>query len=127
MTLFSPNELTDWLQYDVQPGPAAQVERVVAGWLSEATGLDAFPDPLPPALYAWAIELAGIAYENPTSMTDDQAGETRSAWADRKRQILLSAAAWGQRNATPGAGSTPSPLGRFPAAPGWPETFSRRW
>lgn len=125
MTLFSPDELAAWLQYEVEPTSAAQVERVVAGWLSEATGLDAFPDPLPPVLYAWAVELAGIAYENPTSMTDDQAGETRSAWADRKRQILLSATAWGQR--TSGTSAAPLPRGRFPAAQPWPDPLGGRW
>ncbi len=97
-----PQRLTTFLGYPAdQPVTQQQsevAESMAVGWLSEATGLDAWPDPVPKIIDTWILELAAIAFENPTSMEDDQAGEVRSGWRDRRSQILAQARAWSARN-----------------------------
>ena len=95
---------------------------VVAGWILGATGWASVPaeDAIPAPLKAWALELGGIAYENPTSQTDDQTDLVRSAWRDRRSQILAEIRAWAQSNGTV-AGSTPAPRGSFPKPLPYPD------
>lgn len=127
MTLFTPPQLSAWLQYPVETAAAEIVERVVAGWLLEATGLASLPSP-PPELFSWALELGGIAYENPTSMSTDQAADVTQSWGDRRSQILRSAAKWAQRVLPEQApSSTVGPRGSFPAARSWPDPAGPSW
>jgi hypothetical protein len=128
MALFTNVELSKWLHYDgdIAVDEATLVEKVVTGWLCNAAGLDQLPDPLPAAFFGWGLELGGIAYENPTSMSEDSAGDVSSAWGDRRRQILADVAAWGLRNGTSGD-AAPLPRGNFPPATPWPDQYRGRW
>lgn len=135
MTLFTPDELKQWLHYadesDFAADDAALAEQVVAGWLSDAIDVDDL-DTLGAELLgskrfkAWAIELGGIAYENPTSMSQDGAAEISSQWQlDRRRQILDNVRAWAASR--PGSTSTvPMPRGRFPKPAPWPDQYPLR-
>lgn len=130
MAIFEPAQLRTWLRYDeaevFDEATAALVEQVVTGWLLAEIGT--LPDPAPTQghpLFGWALELGGIAYENPTAMTDDQAGETRSAWADRRLQILAAARRWAEANGTTGT-ARPLPRGSFPRAKPWPDAWGCR-
>lgn len=129
MTLFDDTQLKNWLRYDDEDdfdaASAGLAEQVVAGWLTDATGLTktdletaAAGDA--PQVFSWALELGGIAYENPTSMTDDTTGQTRTAWMDRRSQILAAARGWAGRQPVTGTG-TVVPKGCFPAATAWPD------
>lgn len=135
MTLFSPDELKQWLHYadesDFRTDDAVLAEQVVAGWLSDAIDLDdldVLGDTVlgSPRFKAWAIELGGIAYENPTSMSQDGAAEISSQWQlDRRRQILDNVRAWAASR--PGSTSTvPMPRGRFPTPAPWPDNYPLR-
>ncbi len=126
MQLFTSTELSDWLQYTTVPESVLMVERVVAGWLLEATGVDwtlTHTGDLPTTVAGWAIELGGIAYENPTSMTADQTGDIQSGWRDRRSQIMDAARAWAQANLSTAPTSAPAvPRGRFPAVVALPDS-----
>ena len=127
MTIFTPAQLRTWLRYDedevFDEDTATLVEQVVTGWLTAEIG--ALPESAPTQghpLFGWALELGGIAYENPTAMTSDAAGETNSSWADRRLQILAAARRWAETNGTTGS-TTPLPRGSFPKARAWPEAW----
>lgn len=118
-------DLTLFLRYpqdeQITTTAAALAEKVATGWLSEATGT--FPDPLPSPIYSWLIELAGIAYENPTSMESDTSQDTSSSWVDRRLQILANARQWrADRDAEADAASQVPAKSRgcFPPAQAWP-------
>ncbi|WP_114202322.1 hypothetical protein [Janibacter anophelis] len=130
MAIFSPSQLRTWLRYDedevFDEATATLVEQVVTGWLVAEIG--ALPEPTPQQghpLFGWALELGGIAYENPTSMTSDTAGETNSSWADRRLQVLAAARRWAEANGTTGT-TRPLPRGSFPTARPWPENLGCR-
>lgn len=130
MAIFSPAQLRTWLRYDeadvFDETTATLVEQVVTGWLLAEIGT--LPDPEPTAghpLFGWALELGGIAYENPTAMSDDQSGETRSAWADRRLQILAAARRWAEAHGTTGT-TAALPQGSFPKARPWPDAWGCR-
>ncbi|MBD3781696.1 MAG: hypothetical protein IE926_01890 [Micrococcales bacterium] len=119
--LFDETKLGDWLGYEVNESQAKAVLEVVEGWICGATGwLDIPAEPAKP-LRAWALELGGIAYENPTSQTDDQTDLVRSSWRDRRTQILAEVRVWAQSNGSAAGGGPPSPTGRFPAACPYPD------
>lgn len=59
--IVDPVALGGYLQRTVSGRTAAVVNEVVSGWLAAATGSVPTP-PLAPDLWAWALELAGIAY-----------------------------------------------------------------
>lgn len=123
-------ELTRFLRYPadqaISEQDAAQVEQVAIGWLSDPTGVEEWTDPVPPVIKTWVLELAGIAYENPTSMENDQSLDNSSQWRDRRSQILAAAARWATRT---GRGSTTAalPTGGFPAVEPWPDPARGRW
>lgn len=134
--IITPQKLTTFLRYP-DDDPVSQdstdlAEEVALGWLSEATGIDDWSDPYGPARAAavrsWVLELAAIAYENPTSMTQDSSGEVQSSWADRRKQILEAAERWalsrGLKN--PGTALALS-RGSFPPAQPWPDPGRGRW
>jgi len=69
------------------------------------------PDPVPDDIWAWAIELAGIAYRNPTGWSSESIDDyARGSDAERRTAILTEA-----RTAYGGSGS---PRYSFPA-PDW--------
>lgn len=130
MALFEPAQLKNWLHYadesDFSEEDAVLAEQVVAGWLSDAVDVDDVTSLDgevigSPRFKAWAIELGGIAYENPTSMSQDGAAEISSQWQiDRRRQILDNVRAWA-KNRPGAASSVPMPRGRFPQPTPWPD------
>lgn len=93
--LFDLGDLPSWLQVpEVDTGTATRVRRAVNGWLQDATGLTEWPNPVPDRLWAWAIELAAIAHENPASMDSESIDDYRSGMDQqlRRRREILDAA-----------------------------------
>lgn len=109
--LFEVEDLRRLLQLapeEFDTDAATVARRLAAGWLSDATGLTAWPDPLPERLWAWAIELGAIAYNNPEAAQSEQIDDYRVAHdRDRRGQILADA-----RQAY--AVATTGPQGSFP-------------
>lgn len=101
-----PSALAAYLQRTVSGRTAAVVNEVVTGWLTTATGT-VLPEPLPADLFAWALELAAIAYaqQTPTSAADLPNPTT---W-DASRLPSILAAVRGRYNTT-----TAGPLYSFP-------------
>lgn len=115
--LFTATELGDWVQADIPAGTAALRERVVWGWLKPILKLEERPEQPSEQLFAWAIELGGIAHENPSGKSAYQLGDENSQYsAERRREILDEVAAGGISSATP-----PQPRGRFPKAQRYPD------
>lgn len=111
--LFQPIELASLLQRQVQAGGAYAAEEIAAGWLISATGLSAFPDPLPDDLHVWGLELAALVY-NSFTPTD---GRTSPVDPVAKDRILRAA---GRAYGPAGAG-TGGPVGSFPDAVCYPD------
>lgn len=128
MAYFTPAQLKTWLRYasedDFDAAAAELAEQVVAGWLADATETVIDSMNPPPQMFAWALELGGIAYENPTSMSDDAAGETSTSWMDRRSQILAAARRWAAKQPSTAAGVLPR--GCFPPAQPWPDAAAAR-
>lgn len=123
--LYTRAQLADWLHYageDAITSTEFDVnQRIVRGWILQATQWLVIPDEVTDALFAWALELGGIAFENPTSQTDDQTDLVRSAWRDRRSQIMAEVRAWAVSNGATVVGTTPRPRGRFPGAAPYPD------
>lgn len=91
--LFDLGDLPSWLQVpEVDTETATRVRRAVNGWLQDATGLTDWPSPVPDKLWAWAIELAAIAHENPAAMTSESIDDYKSVADRARRQEILNAA-----------------------------------
>lgn len=94
--LFDLGDLPSWLQVPgVDTETATRVRRYVNGWLQDATGLDTWPDPVPDKLWAWAIELAALVFENPTakwSQTIDDSTDVYERGSQGRRREILDAA-----------------------------------
>ena len=96
---------------------AALAELIVWGWVSDATGLDTRPSTVTSDLFAWAIELGGIAYRN--GETRSQVGQVSSMHANddaRRNEILARVSAASDVGTQLGA-----PQGCFPPAQCWPD------
>jgi len=119
--LFDVLQLTNFLGHPVSNGAAEVAERVVWGWLKPVLGLAERPDPAPPEVFSWALELGGIAHENPAGRSYYELGDERSGFsAERRAEILTEAGTWA-------GGTTSGPLGSFPDPPvlAWPDPI--RW
>jgi len=116
MPLFNELELGDWLRKPVTETRAAMAERVVWGWLKPRLGLSDRPSPVPDEVFAWAIELGGIVYENPAGLNARQMGQFQEQFsAERRDQILDEVARSTQGTATA------QPAGSFPEALDYPD------
>jgi hypothetical protein len=111
--LFQIVELASLLQRDVQAGGAYAAEMVAATWLRSATGLSAFPDPLPDDLHGWGLELAALVYN---SFTPSGGVVSPVDPVARARILAAAGAAYGPD----GAGSG-GPQGCFPASRCYPD------
>ena len=117
--LFTADELTHWLgelvgDVVVETDHAVMLERVVWGWLKPVLKLAERPDPLPDEVFAWAIELAAIAHQNPAGLNSAQLGDRQQNFsAERRTAILAEAAATGS--------PAPKPRGRFGKAKPYPD------
>ena len=134
LVLFSATELATWLHYTEDLSDdhriVEQIHRVVSGWLLEALEWDSWPytsrSEVPDVIHAFAVELAGIAWENPTSQTTDSSGEgVSTSWAPARERILARARGWAARAASPSGSTVPSPQASFPAPPPWPDPTVR--
>lgn len=114
--LFGEYELTQWLGYEVSAERASWVEQVVWGWLKPVLGLDSRPDPVPPEVFSWAIELGAIGHENPSGLSSEQLGPAlRNFSSERRAEILQLAADGGSTKASL------TPVGSFPPATCYPD------
>ena len=121
MTLFTELDLKNLTGREVTQAQAETAERIVWGWLSPVLNLTDRPDPVPDAVFSWAVELGAIAVENPAGLESYQLGQERFGYsAERRREILAEAADGG----VPGSGGRPQ--GSFPPACGWPDP-ARGW
>lgn len=110
--LFALTDLPSWLQVpEVDTETAIRVRRSASGWLSSATGLSAWPDPVPDDLWTWGLELAAIAFRNPDAVLSESIDDAQALF-DRQRRAQILAAA----KASYGAAG--SPLFSFPE-PDW--------
>jgi hypothetical protein len=111
--LFDLVDLPSWLQVpEVDTETATRVRRYASGWLKDATKLTVWPpEPVPDDIWAWAIELAGIAFRNPDAATSEAIDDHNVSWDRGRRAEILAAA----RLAYSGAGV---PLYSFPE-PDW--------
>lgn len=111
--LFDLGDLPSWMQIpQVDADTATRVRRYVNGWLQDATGLTDWPSPVPDRLWAWAIELAALVFENPTAKwsqtIDDSADVYERGPQGRRREILDAARAAYNTSGKP-QGSFPEP------------------
>jgi hypothetical protein len=108
--IFDLGDLPSWLQVpEVDTETATRVRRYANGWLMSATRLTEWPDPIPDALWAWAIELAGIAYHNPTGISREQIDDYLVQYSGERRAEILAAATAMYAGATAPRGSFPVP------------------
>jgi hypothetical protein len=91
--IFDLADLPSWLQVPaVDTETATRVRRYANGWLMSATGLSSWPDPIPDDLWAWAIELAGIAYRNPTALNSETVTDYTYSQDRAAKEAILAAA-----------------------------------
>lgn len=124
--LFTKAELEAWLSYDADAISETEhgvVEKVVRGWVLSATGWTEVPATtaeVPEQVAAWALELGGIAYENPTDQQYDSTNLVQASWRDRKSQILAELALWAASTGTT-VQARSRPRGSFPKACPYPD------
>lgn len=126
--LFTAADLGDWLHKSVVEDSVVMAERVVWGWLRPILGVTTRPTgaDLSPELVAWALELGGIAYENPAGLTSKQIGPFQEQYSAERRAAILDEVATGGQPAA----AAMAPRGRFPKASRYPDPAdgcSRRW
>ncbi|MBM0275099.1 hypothetical protein [Micromonospora tarensis] len=97
---------------------ATVARRQAGGWLSDATGLTDWPDPIPDRLWTWAIELGAIAYRNPDGASEEQSDDHRVRFDRARRAEILTAARAAYPSASPPGPAAAGPLWSFPA-PDW--------
>ena len=95
MALFTRDEFASYLHVTVDNSTTDVVERVAWGWLMAATQLTARPTPVPDDMFGWALELAAIAYNNPTSASSESQDDYSISHGDsvRRKEILAAARA----------------------------------
>ena len=117
-------ELAAYLQHQVKADVEASAIRVAEGWLLAAcTSLVWPPTPVPDDLWAWAIELAAIAYNNPVGLVQRITDEDTRAWGTERRKEILAAARlrYGSGTATPVFSDSATGDSNFPVAQRWPD------
>lgn len=118
--LFTDADLEAHLQQTLEPATIGTARRMAAGWLSSATGLTAWPNPVPDDLWGWAVELAGLIYDNPARWSNDTTGGTATGYERGARDTILDAAR-ARYGPAASLGSGNAPLGCFPPAQPWPD------
>jgi hypothetical protein len=111
--LFDLGDLPSWMRVSgVDTETATRYRRAVNGWLQDATGLDTWPSPVPDKLWAWALELAAIVWDNPManwSSAIDDASTVYERGAQGRRREILDAARRTYNTASKPQGSFPDP------------------
>lgn len=91
--LFDLIDLPSWLQVPaVDTETATRVRRAASGWLMGATRLTVWPSPVPDDLWAWAIELAAIAFRNPAAVASESLDDYNVSHDRARRKDILDAA-----------------------------------
>jgi hypothetical protein len=91
--LFELTDLAAKLQTDLDTASAFEARRSAQAWLARATQLNVWPSPIPEDLRAWALELAGLIYDNPSNKSSETVDNTSSVWALARRKEILTEAA----------------------------------
>jgi hypothetical protein len=119
--LITPQQVADYLQQDVgsiRQDWAESSIRIAVGWLKGRCFFEQWPpSPVPEDLWAWAVELAALVYDNPTLVSSTTVGGQTIAYgavAARRRQILDEASGVYPRQAG-------RPIGVFPDSSPLPE------
>ena len=90
--LFTRSQFAAYLHEEVDNSSTDVCQLVASGWLMSATGLAAWPLPIPDDLSGWALELAAIAYRNPAGAASEIIDDyTYVGDADRRHAILTAA------------------------------------
>lgn len=94
MAIVDSTDLSRWLQTTVNASTADVAIRVAEGWVRSVFTGAWPPDPVPEDLWAWAVELAAIAYDNPRGMTTRTVGNDITGYgnAARRAEILTQVA-----------------------------------
>ena len=91
--LFDPADLASILQIpEIDTETAIRVRRMASGWLMHATGLTDWPSPVPDPLWTWAVELAAIAYYNPSGLSSESLDDHNVSYSAERRKEILAAA-----------------------------------
>lgn len=118
--LFEPADLASHLGGSVTAERGAMVERVVWGWLRPIVSPGGEkPYPVDPELFSWAIELGGIAHENPAGLSAKAIGPASESFSSERRKEILDEVRTAY--ATAGAAAPGAPLGCFPPARPYPD------
>lgn len=114
--LITPQDVANYLQQDVGSFRQEWAEtaiRIAVGWLRGRCYFEQWPpSPVPEDLWAWAVELAALVYDNPTLVSSSTVGGQTIAYgavAARRREILAEAEGVYPR-------LSGRPVGEFPAA-----------
>jgi hypothetical protein len=109
--LFDLIDLPSWLQVpSVDTETATRVRRYASGWLQNATRLTPWPpDPVPDDIWAWAIELAAIAFRNPSAAASEAIDDYNVSHDRARRADILKAAAAAYSGAGTPSFSFPQP------------------
>jgi hypothetical protein len=123
MDLFDLVDLPSWLQVpQVDTETATRVRRAASGWLMAATRLAAWPNPVPDDLWAWAIELAAIAFRNPAAAASESIDDYSVSYDRARRAEILKAAALAYSGANVPLYSFPEVDWHWAAVPFLPST-----
>ena len=122
--LFELEDLENYLQQGpLNEASVLVARRVTSGWLRAATKLQTWPDPVPDDLYGWALELAGLVYNNPEGLITDTTGGVTATWERGRRDAILDLAR--STYGDPDTGAAGGPLFSFPE-PDWSWTAQSR-
>lgn len=89
--LFALDDLRYYLNVAaVDTEPMTRARRYASGWLLNATRLTPWPPSLvPDDIWAWAVELAAIAYRNPAGAASESIDDYNVSYdAERRKEIL---------------------------------------
>lgn len=109
MALFTRDDFASYLHEEVDNSSTDVALRVAGGWLMSATGLTAWPSPVPDDLFGWALELAAIAYRNPEGMSSERVDDYQASYDATRRAQILEAARRGYSAAAGPVFSFPDP------------------
>lgn len=121
--LFNHADLGNWLHKPVTEDGATVAERVVWGWLRPILGVTSRPtgDARSAELLSWALELGGIAHENPAGLKAKQIGPFNEQYSWERRTAILDEVATGGQPAA----AALAPRGRFPRPRRYPDPAER--
>lgn len=90
--LFDLTDLAGYMQRDLDTASATLARRVASGWLRSATGLSDWTSPVPDDLWTWALELAEMAYGNPSGLAVESVDDYSGTFDRARRAAILAAA-----------------------------------